>query len=461
MVRTEVDFDALAEYFSLGFIPAPATAIRSVRKLGSGEILRWTPAHGAHVDTYWDLPPASPMVQNGSQDVVAAVRDRLRDAVESHLVSDVPLGAFLSGGIDSSAVVGLMSELGAGPVKTFSIGFPDERYSELGRARIVAERFGTDHHELVVEPDSIGTLADIAGYFDEPFADTSALPTYHVSKLARGSVKVALSGDGGDELFVGYPLFRSLEVARHAQRLPTGARDGLESTLRWVGGHRGGQVGVWTKRVADTLAPPALAYRKKMAAPGLGAIAPMLSAELRHELDGRAPFRAIDAALERRPGRQSDHPLDRFLYAATRVTLPGDMLVKVDRMSMANSLEVRVPLLDSVFVDAVASIPVEKRFRGWRLKGLLKEAVADLLPPAILRQPKRGFNVPLNAWFRGDAAGYAHDTVRHGWAASHGLLDREAIERHLAQPAGGGTLSKAAWSLLMFELWCSRYMTAA
>jgi asparagine synthase (glutamine-hydrolysing) len=456
----EVDDAALAEYFTLGYIPPPATIFRGARKLEPGTFLRWTPHGGVRVDRYWDVPAARLDGVPPAGLLRRELRELLRDAVRAHLVSDVPVGAFLSGGIDSSTVVALMSEVSDQPVQTFSIGFNAPEYDERPLARLVAERFKTDHHELVVEPESADILPQLVSHFQEPFADSSALPTYYVSELARRSVKVALSGDGGDEMFVGYTTFLGVELARYAQALPPAARRLLTSVpvriptsrrARW-----NDRITRWQKWAADTALPPEDAYRSKITMTGLPTIWPLLTPELRRRLDGQNPFRAVDNALVATAAAPS---LERILYAGLKVSLPGDMLVKVDRMSMANSLEVRVPLLDHILAEFVGRLPVATRFPRWRLKALLKETMADVLPLEVLRQRKHGFTVPLAAWFRGDLAQFAVDVLLSNEARERGFLDRGPLEDFLRDHVRGSrNFGPAIWSLLMFELWCRQIL---
>jgi asparagine synthase (glutamine-hydrolysing) len=453
----EIDDAALAEYFTLGYIPPPATIFRQARKLEPGTLLEWTRSGGPVVHRYWDVPPVRNHGTVGRrEDVQLELRELLRDSVKAHLVSDVPLGAFLSGGIDSSSVVALMSEVSSGTVRTFSVGFEAQEHDERPLARLVAERFGTDHHEFVLEPESVDVLPKLVQHFQEPFADSSALPTYYISKLARSFVKVALSGDGGDELFVGYPTFIGVELARHAQRLPAVARRALTAlpdSVPWTVGSRwGDRINRWRKWAADTALPPEDAYRSKLTMAGLPTVKPLLTAELRERLDQEDPFRTVDAALARAPTTRS---LERILYAGLNVSLPGDMLVKVDRMSMANSLEVRVPLLDHVVAEFVTQLPVALRFPRWRLKALLKDTMASSLPREVLQQRKHGFTIPLASWFRGDLNSFAREILLGADARGRGFLDTRAIEAFLREHTRGSrNLGSAIWSLLMFELWC-------
>ncbi|MBV8941887.1 MAG: asparagine synthase (glutamine-hydrolyzing) [Solirubrobacterales bacterium] len=457
--KRQIDPQALAQYFTFGYIPPPATIFADVRKLAPGSLLRWTPRDGAQVRQYWESPRDRLDQQRTIPETKAQLREALIDAVHSHLVSDVPVGAFLSGGIDSSALVALMSKSVDEPVRTFSIGFVDPRYSELPKARLIAHRYRTQHHELVVEPESVELLPRLVRHFDEPFADASALPTYHVSRLAREHVKVALAGDGGDELFLGYTLFRGLKVAHLAGVLPDAVRQRIATlaarTPRVGGATVGDRVELTLKRLADSILPPELAFKRKMSAPGLDVVRPMLSGDLDRELEPQDPFAIVDHWLARYDRMDGAPPLEKFVYTGFQTSLAGDMLVKVDRMSMANSLEVRVPFLDHVLAEYVATIPVERRMPGWRLKPLLRDTIADLLPASIRRQSKWGFAVPLATWFRGDVADYAREVLVSDQLRRRGLLDADAIEAMLARHlAGARNLGPVIWALLMFELWC-------
>jgi asparagine synthase (glutamine-hydrolysing) len=455
-VAKDVDDGALAEYFTLGYIPPPATILRQARKLEPATYLRWTPDDGVAVERYWEVPHARADGRHDRAGLRGHLRDVLRDAVRAHLVSDVPVGAFLSGGIDSSTVVALMSEVSDEPVRTFSVGFEAKEHDERQFARLVARRFRTDHHEFVLEPEAVDVLPKLVSHFHEPFADSSALPTYYVSKLARSSVKVALSGDGGDEMFLGYTSFQGIELARHVQALPPAARHlmtGLARRLpRGISPGWSDRVGRWQKWISDTALPPEAAFRSKMTMVGIPVVWPLLTYDLRQSLEGQNPFRAFDGALA---ASSAATPLERIVHAGFRVSLPGDMLVKVDRMSMANSLEVRVPLLDHVVAEFVSKIPVAMRFPRWQLKALLKETMADSLPREVLRHRKHGFTIPLSSWFRGDLAEFAAEILLSVEARERGFFDTRALEPFLRRhESGGQNVGSAIWSLLIFELWC-------
>lgn len=453
----KLDAEALAQYFALGYIPAPATVFATVRKIEPGWALTWTRRSGVTLRRYWDLPRADEGDHRPMADVRAQMRRALTDAVRSHLVSDVPVGAFLSGGIDSSTVVALMSEVSDEPVRTFSIGFADPRHNELDLARLVARRFGTMHHELVVEPTSVDVLPGLASHFGEPFGDSSALPTYIVSQMAREHVKVVLSGDGGDELFLGYTVFRGLEVARHAQRIPRRLRLALDDVaarlpVSWVAGAPD-RLETWRKRFRDSLMPPLDAYLSKSTPTGLAGVRGLLTADLRRVMAAGDPYAPLVEPLCERAEGGGD-PLEAFAYTEVKVGMNGDILVKVDRMSMAHSLEVRVPLLDHVLAEEISRLPIRKRFPRWRLKGLLKDTMSDVLPAEVLRAPKHGFTAPIAAWFRGDVNQFVLETLVSPESRAAGFFDCDAVEAYVKSHRDSHVDAGAAlWALLMFELW--------
>lgn len=466
MLKREIDFEALTQYFTFGYIPAPLTIFHEVYKLPPGHLLSWTDSSALSVKPYWDLPNEPPKRNRPVTQMRRELREVLRDAVRSHLVSDVPLGAFLSGGIDSSTVVALMSTLVSEPVKTFSIGFAEQEYNELDKARLIAQSFQTDHHELIVEPESIDILPKLVAHFDEPFADPSALPTYYLSKMAREFVKVALSGDGGDELFLGYNVFRGLEVARYAQWLPSPLRNAPAKLLGLIpksGNSRlNDRVALWRKRASDSTLPPEFAYQSKMSQIGLSNVLPLLTDDARQQMSNYEPYQVIADVLSSGSTDNGQHPLQPFVYAGIKIGLAGDMLVKVDRMSMANSLEVRVPLLDHILAEYVATIPIKQRFPRWRLKGLLRDTMSDVLPEAILNQPKRGFSVPLAAWFRGDFSAFVLDILLDDRTRQRGFFDVDCIEKLLRKHQKGQfKADKTLWALLIFEIWCRTYLDPA
>jgi len=446
-IPREVNHIALDEYLVYHCVPAPITLFRGVMKLPAAHILVY---ENGQISTkrYWELP-FTPTCRDDEATAIERTRALLKEAVEVRLMSEVPLGAFLSGGIDSSMVVGLMSSMMSQPVKTFSIGFEEDDFSELPYARQIAQHFGTDHHEFFVRPELVSVLPQLVWAYDEPFADASMLPTYYVSKLAREHVTVVLTGDGGDEIFGGYtPYRREWLVSRIPPMLRSllgfGSRfmpDGMRGKKRL-----GGLLGDLPDRALQSCMLFAAESRPSMYSPEY--FAQVRDHNPYERLIGE--FRAV-----------SDLDVTAQLqYVDVRAYLTNDILVKVDKASMFNSLETRAPLLDQYLAEYVASLPSAIRTRNGVLKYLLKRVAADLLPAEILTRPKQGFGVPIKHWFRGDLNGYAYELLLSPRAQQRGIFDPEFI-RKILQAHAGTTLmnhSSAIWTLLCLELWFQIYM---
>jgi asparagine synthase (glutamine-hydrolysing) len=450
----DVDLDALEAYLSSNAIPAPLTIFRAARKLGAGERLTWQPATGEIVvERYAEVRPVTAdQVRDGSEAELAdELRARLRDSVRAHLISDVPVGVLLSGGIDSTALTALAAEESTERVKTFSIGFEERSYNELHLARLVAERYGTEHHELVVRPDAIELLPAIVDAFDEPFADSSALPTYLVSRLAASHVKVALSGEGGDELFGGYYTYvadllapRVAPIARIArpfvERLPT-------STAKVSFDYK-------AKRfVRAAHLPPLerhLGWKEIFSAAERDAL---LRPDRRGSLDPVSVYRT------RYAGSAGATPLARLQDVDIGVYLADDLLVKVDRASMAHSLETRVPFLDPVVAEFAMALPDRHKVRGFTQKRLLRDAVRPLLPDEVRKAKKQGFSIPLAAWIRGPLRPLVRDYLSADTLRRQGFLEPAVVERLVERhEAGQADLGRQIWNLLVFTLWYERYV---
>jgi asparagine synthase (glutamine-hydrolysing) len=445
----DLDLDALDHYLSFLYTPRDGSIFRSVRKLPPGHLMTWR--NGTlKVEQYWQLS-AEEHFRGSERDAVAQLRRVLTDAVRCHLLSDVPLGAFLSGGIDSSLVVGLMSEISGSRVKTFSIGFDEPAFDELEHARTVAQHFGTEHHELVVKPDAIGILDRLVWHFDEPFADSSAIPTWYVSEMARQHVTVVLSGDGGDELFGGYDRYvphprvvafdryspRALRrvAAIAAARLPHGARG--KNFLRHVGRDEQGR------------------YLDAIRFFGADEKPALLSAEVRRTLHGPDPETRLARHFERFARLPWPSQMMRF---DAETYLPEDVLTKVDRMSMAHSIESRVPLLDNEVIDFAATLPASLKIKDGRRKHVLKEVAATLLPRQILERRKQGFGVPLGTWFRGNLRELFADTLLSSSSLQRGYFEpafvRRVVNEHLT---GTRDHTLRLWQLVVFERWHQQY----
>ena len=423
-ISREVDPDAIDAYLALQYVPGPRTALRGIQKVPPGHVLV---AEGGseRLERYWKLEPRRERLADAEW--LARVRTEVTAAVESRLVADVPLGALLSGGIDSSIVVGLMAQASAEPVRTFTIGFPDERYDERRYARIVAERFGTRHEELVVEPDPQELLPRLAATFDEPLGDEAVLPTYLVSELARRHVTVALCGDGGDEAFAGYERY----VAHRLASLP--APPGAAALLRRLSNEPRSALTRAARLLEAAAAPRAERYAR---------LVEVFPEGLRHELLGRA--RPTSELLGPARDLTSLQLLDAETY------LPGDLLLKSDLASMAHSLELRSPLLDRRVLELGVSLPDSLKTRRLTGKVALRRAFADLIPPEIAARGKTGFGVPISRWFREELRDLAGDLLLGG----RGRIRREAAERLLREHwSGERDHGHRLWCLVMLELW--------
>ena len=448
----DIDLGALDHYCSFLYTPRDRSIFAGISKLPPGHLLRWRNGETV-VEPYWELPPADTF-QGDERDASRALRGTLADAVRSHMVSDVPLGAFLSGGVDSSTVVGLMAEASSTPVRTFSIGFEESSFDELEHARTVARRFGTRHHEFVVKPDALEIIDRLIAHFDEPFGDSSAIPTWYVSEIARQHVTVVLSGDGGDELFGGYERYRPHPRIEQFDRLPLPGRHRLAGAAwrHWPRHWRG----------RNFLRHVALGPEDRY----LDAIG-FYQEDEKRELygdafqDARGPV-APETLARELFDRDLPSWASRMMRFDFRTYLPEDVLTKVDRMSMAHSIESRVPLLDTSVIELAASLPAEWKITPWRQKHIFKEAVSDLLPPSILDRPKQGFGVPVGHWFRRGMSDLFADTLLSPRARARGFFRPSRIERLVGEHRRG-TRDHALrlWLLVVLELWMRQYLDGA
>jgi asparagine synthase (glutamine-hydrolysing) len=443
-----LSWEAVGHLFTFMATPPDQSIVRGISKLEPARVAIATANRPPRIERYWDV--AFEPDESASEDVlVERLRERLHDAVVSHQVSDVPVGAFLSGGIDSSAVVALMAKPAAGRLKTFSIGFAEAGFDELAHARAVAARFGTDHHDLVLRPDVVQMVEDLTWYLDEPFGDTSAIPTYMVSKLASEHVKVVLSGDGGDELFAGYDKYLVEGRERSRERLPR--------PLRQCAGLIGALLphGAYGRRFLRHLALEGT--RRYLDASSLfhtDEFPRLFRRSALEQLLDHDP--AADALCP--PGNGCSDWLSAIQYRDLNRYLPLDILTKVDRMTMAHSLEARPPLLDHPLVEFAATIPARLRLRGGTTKYLFKRAMRGWLPDDIIDRPKHGFAVPLADWFRGDLAGFARDLLLSDTCRRRGIFELRYIDRLLRSNDRGRNLDLQLWTILSFELWCRRFL---
>ncbi len=443
-VGRRIDWRALGSLLTTLHTPADQSIVAGIRKLEPGHVLVAEQGRGVRTSRYWNLRFA-PAHGRSEADLAEELRALLEESVRLHLVSDVPLGAFLSGGIDSSSVVALMARATRTPVKTFAIGFRDADFDEAPDARRVARALGTEHHEQILDPDGLDVLEDVTFHLDEPFGDSSAIPTYMVARLAARHVKVALSGDGGDELFAGYD--------RYVQE----SRDRRHGALeRWAMGCVGrlmprGMRG--RNRLLHLALPDGRRYLDRLTLFDLDEERQILRPEVFEQVTRHDPWQREAEHLSR-----GGHWLSRLQETDLASYLPLDILTKVDRMSMAHSLEARVPLLDHKVVEFAARIPPTMLLRRGRTKHLLRRAVAGLLPASVLEKPKRGFAVPLGRWFRGPLRDYPRDLLLSERCRQRGIFDPAAVERLLADPRRGSEMNLPVWTLLSFELWCRTFL---
>jgi asparagine synthase (glutamine-hydrolysing) len=451
-VPRDLDREALVTYFVHHYVPAPATIFQAIKKLPPASYLLCSLDGGApEVRRYWDLRLV-PDHRVTEPEWVDGLTARIDEAVRLHLVSDVPIGAFLSGGIDSSAVVASMARASTGPVKTFSIGFDQPEFDELDYARQVARRYGTEHVEMVVKPEVMAILPQLAWQLDEPFADSSAVPTYCVSKITREHVTVALSGDGGDENFAGYR--RYADALALSRRMDRGALRFVRPLLGPLS--EAMPSGVRGRGALELLgSEPIDRYYRMMTYERDHTLAALLSPDA---LGGRR-VRTEPAAFRRLAAEaNAGDYVSTLQYVDVRHYLPGDILAKVDWTSMLTSLETRVPLLDHVLMEYVATMPVTMKLRDGAGKHVLKLAMADRLPPAVLERPKMGFGVPLGRWFRGELRDFATELLTEPRSRQRGIVRPAEVDRLLATHAAGRRDGSARiWALICFELWCRNW----
>jgi asparagine synthase (glutamine-hydrolysing) len=429
--------------------PAAESILEGVHKLPPGHRLQAEPGRGLVVERYWDVC-FDPIEGRSESDLVEELRGLLEDSVRSHLVSDVPVGAFLSGGIDSSGVVEQMTRAAQGPVKTFSIGFADADFSETAAARLVASRFGTEHHERILDAGIVDVIEAVAFHLDEPFGDSSAIPTYAVSQLASKHVKVVLSGDGGDELFAGYDRYVVERRERMFRHVPPRARRALRALAQHLPPFVRGR-----RLLEHVLLPDDQRYLDAATLFGPPEQEALLRPELRALVAAQDPWREERRHLARRHGDW----LNALQYLDLTGYLPQDVLTKVDRMSMAHSLEVRVPLLDHRLVEFAATLPRSMKLRGGTTKYLLKRALRGRVPDAILARPKRGFAIPLGRWFRGAWRDFAHDLLLSPGSRARDVFEPRALERLLGALPTSDALGLKIWTVLSFELWCRAFLS--
>lgn len=456
-VSRDLDETALHHYLSFGFIPAPQSAFRQIRKLPPAHTLTWQ-AGNVTIERYWSLP-FGPKQQISEAEAAEQTLALLRDAVRVRLMSDVPLGAFLSGGIDSSAVVALMAEAMSEPVKTFSIGFDDQSFDETPFARQVAQTFATDHHEFRVNPDAVGVLPELVWGYGEPFADSSALPSYYVAKMTRQHVTVALNGDGGDELFAGYERYVAEGLSSRYGALPGWLRRGVLTPLAQALPEPAGRKNP-VRRVKNFVlaqnAPPEQRYLRWLTLIDNGTKQRLYTPAFAERM---ATVNSLTRLQLPPDGAVAAAGLDRLLQTDMAAYLPDDLLVKVDITTMLHSLEGRSPFLDHHLAEFAARLPVEFKLRGRTGKYILRRALASILPSAILHRDKRGFAVPIDRWFRQELRTVIYDVLLDPRTLARGLFRPEALQTMLEEHTSGRVNHRyRLWTLLMLELWFRTYV---
>ena len=449
-----VNQEALLQYLYFGYVPDPLTAFSPIQKLPPGHLLEFERGE-IRVRKYWDLPQYSVRPPKNEEECLEELEWRLAEAVRMRLISEVPLGALLSGGTDSSTVVALMARASSSPVKTFTIGFKHDDFNESNYARIVARRFATEHHELVLEPNVVETVETLTRSLEEPFGDSSMLPTYYVSCMARQHVTVALAGDGGDEIFAGYDRYGIHARRRVFEHVP-------DEVWRWYREHiyprlpeamHGRKFAYnvslpWRERYVDGVSflP---AFEREM---------PLLSHEFRAQVTGiENPQNILFRYFEQAPARDA---LSQMLYVDTKTYMTADILTKVDRMSMATSLEVRAPILDHVFVEWVTGLPAEWKLRGRQQKYILTKLAERVgVPKEALYRPKQGFALPLVHWIRNELKELLMTVLLEPRTLQRGYFNPEGVRRLLEEHFSGRRVhSQRIWRLLMLELWHRNFL---
>jgi asparagine synthase (glutamine-hydrolysing) len=454
-VEREIDYEALNDYLTYQYVPSPRTIFRGVSKLPAAHWLTIDASGRNELHRYWE--PAYPdpsAVESSEEEYTERVRACLEESVNLRTISDVPLGAFLSGGVDSSLVVAMMARASNRPVQTFSIGFDEPSHDESAYARQVADHLGTEHHEQIVHPDAFDVLPALVRSFDEPFADHSAIPMYYLSRSAREHVTVCLTGDGGDEVFGGYNSYVNGLRRHRSDALPGWIRSlVLQPAFRLAPSgfslkeplfHLGADT---VRRHGWNLSSGGFSWADKPS---------LLSTDVRRQITSAdASYDLLGAAA--REVASSD-TLTTLQHMDLMTYLPEDILVKVDRMTMAHSLEGRSPLLDHELVELLASIPSSFKIRGGETKYLLKKIAQEFLPDSIINRPKKGFSAPLSSWFRGDSKGRIHDILFDGRLEQRGFFQTGFIRDLVAAQERGVDTSRQIWSLVFFEEWCKEYL---
>ena len=456
-ISREVQPEAIHHYLSFMCVPAPLTAYRAIKKLEPGHTLRWRKGE-IKLERYWQ-PDFSKKLKISEQEAGERAIAILRDAVKVRLMSEVPLGAFLSGGIDSSAVVALMSEESSTPVKTFSIGFEEQDFSELHHARRVAEHVGAEHHEFIVRPDVLEVLPTLVEHYGEPFASPSAIPTYYVARETRKHVTVALNGDGGDECFAGYERYAAMQLAERYRRMPALLREqAIEPLVNLLPSSelRRGRVRDVKRFLRAASLPPVQRYLQWVSVMDVKTKSALYTEDFRRLVGGHDPAAILSPWFAKANGSGL---VDALLLTDTLTYLPNELLAKVDIATMAVSLEARSPFLDHHVIEFAASLPENLKLRGLTTKYILKQVLKKLLPAENLTRRKMGFGVPIGAWFRGQFQELLRDTLLTEKFLNRGIFNAQAIQRLIDEHTRGERdHGPQLYVLLMLELWYNRFI---
>ncbi len=457
--QRDLDFDSMSRFFTFEYIPAPQTIFKGIKKLPAGHIMV---IHDSKVQIkqYWNVSyDRSIEVTNNEETIKEEIYQRLKESVRKRLISDVPLGVFLSGGLDSSSITALMSEVTVSQIKTFSIGFKEKSFNELGYAKIVADHFQTDHQEFVVESNLVRELVPkLIGYLDEPLADASIIPSYIISNLAQKYVTVVLAGEGGDELFAGYDTYKAYQVARFYRKVPKLVRDKLVKNIvnsLPASGKRMSFEFKAKKFISGIDYPPEISNFIWWGAYTPAEKKKLFTADTLEKLS-QNPFAPISFHLD---NCSAEEAVSRIGYLDLKLYLQDDLLVKTDRMSMANSLEIRVPFLDHTFVEYAATIPSSLKLKGLTTKYILKKAMAPYLPPEILNRKKIGFDIPLGVWIRNELKDFVTDVLSPKNLNKHRFFNQANIEKLLKEHFQGvHNHRQLLWPLIIFQFWYNHYM---
>lgn len=448
-IKHEINMEAFNYYLSYKFVPAPLSMFNNIHKLLPGHMLILERGK-IKINQYWNFEYDE--MSESRNNYLERFHEVLKESIQRHLISDVPLGIFLSGGIDSSVLLDIVSELVDIPIKTFSIAFEDEYLDERRYARVVADQYRTDHHELIVKPDTIDVLSKLIWYLDEPLGDSCVLPTYYLSKFAREYVTVALSGDGGDELFAGYDRYRREKFISFFCKIPRWIQKGI------LGSAANFSQLEWKAKLIDKSLTLPLGKRYKFWMENI-------SEEDQYKLINHSISNIDSSDIVQKYFEECDgaENLKKMLYVDLKTYLPDDLLFKVDRMSMANSLEVRVPFLDKKVIEFSASLPTKLKLKGFgttKTKYLLRKYLQGRLPADIHKKKKQGFNLPVDSWFRGELKSFAYDVLLDSGVNSSGIFNTKGLELFLNQHQDGENHGEAIWALIAFELWRKEYIDA-